>query len=268
MAKRLVCLKLGGSLITDKAKPMEAKLNVIETLANQIATALKKDPDLQIIIGNGAGSFGHYAVITHHMQNGLNEPGKNMGYALVQQAVAKLNRCIVDALLKAGVPAVSYQPSATLLGKDGAIKSFPTDILEEALAHNIVPVMYGDIIFDKEKGSIIASTEMIIGAAALALTKKGHKIHKVIHNGVTQGVLDAKQNVIPHISRKNLEEVKKLIYATDGFDVTGGMLHKIEESLVLADQNISSMIINGVSEKDLLAKALLDNEVKGTHITA
>jgi isopentenyl phosphate kinase len=95
MAKRLVCLKLGGSLITDKAKPMQAKKDIIRTLAKQIASALKKDPDLQLIIGNGAGSFGHYAVITHHMQNGLDEPGKNMGYAEVQKAVAELNRGIV-----------------------------------------------------------------------------------------------------------------------------------------------------------------------------
>jgi isopentenyl phosphate kinase len=268
MAKRLVCLKLGGSLITDKAKPMQAKKDIIRTLAKQIASALKKDPDLQLIIGNGAGSFGHYAVITHHMQNGLDEPGKNMGYAEVQKAVAELNRCIVDALLKAGVSAISLQPSATVVGNDGEIEDFPVEVLETALNNHIVPVMYGDIILDKRKGSMIASTELLLGAAADALTKKGYKVHKVIHNGMTQGVLDNEHKVIPSITRKNLEKIKKLIYATDGFDVTGGMLHKIEESLSLADKGIPSMIINGVSEKDLLTRALLDANVKGTHITA
>lgn len=268
MSKRLVCLKLGGSLITDKAKPMEAKMDIITTLASQIAAALKKDPDLQLIIGNGAGSFGHYAVITHHMQNGLNAQDKNIGYAHVQKAVAQLNRYIVDALIEAGVAAVSFQASSAIVGHNGKIVDFPLDVIEEAFSHNIVPVMYGDILLDTEKGSMIASTELLISAAAGALTKKGYRVHKVIHNGVTQGVLDAQKNIIPLITRKNLEDVKKLIYATDGFDVTGGMLHKIEESLVLADKGIPSMIINGISEKDLLTNALLDQDVKGTHITA
>ena len=67
--------------------------------------------------------------------------------------------------------------------------------------------------------------------------------------------------------KENFEEVKKLIYATDGFDVTGGMLHKIEESLALADIGIPSMIINGVAEKNLLMRALLDEDVNGTRIS-
>jgi len=267
MAKRLVCLKLGGSLITDKATPMEEKKAVIVTLAGQIAAALQKDKNLQIIIGNGAGSFGHYAVITHHMQNGLNEPDKNMGYTYVQQAVAKLNRSIVDALLDAGVPAMSFQASSSLIGNGGSIQKFPLEVIEEAMSHNIIPVMYGDILFDTKNGSMIASTELLIGAAAAALVHNGHTIHKVIHNGVTKGVLDSQQKVIPYITRQNFEEVKKLIYATDGFDVTGGMLHKIEESLALADIGIPSMIINGVAEKNLLMRALLDEDVNGTRIS-
>src|SRR3989344_1093977 len=101
--KRLVFLKLGGSLITDKTKPMTANLEVIRTLARQIAAAIHEDSNLQLVIGNGAGSFAHYAVITHHMQNGLSTPDKNIGYARVQQAAAQLNRIVVDALLEAGL---------------------------------------------------------------------------------------------------------------------------------------------------------------------
>ncbi|KXK10470.1 MAG: Acetylglutamate kinase [Microgenomates bacterium OLB23] len=268
MAKRLVCLKLGGSLITDKATPMEAKKEIIVTLAQQIAAALKQDPNLQLIIGNGAGSFGHYAVITHHMQNGLNEPQKNIGYAYVQKAVALLNRSIVDALLDAGVAAVSWQPSAAIVGNAGVIENFPTDVIETALSHNIVPVIYGDILLDTQHGSMIASTELLLGAVAQALIKKGHVLHKVIHNGATKGVLDAHRKVIPRITPHNFEEITQLIYATDGFDVTGGMLHKIKESLLLAHKGIPSLIINGVSEKDLLTRALLDEPVEGTEITA
>lgn len=263
--KRLVFLKLGGSLITDKAKPMEAKTNTIAALAEQIASALQKDPNLQLIIGNGAGSFGHYAVITNHMQNGFDTPDKKIGFARVQQSVANLNRIIIDALLEAGVAAMPFQPSSMVQGVGGSIRQFSVDVLSYAVEHNITPVMYGDIIFDTNKGFMIASTELLIGAAVEAFLKKGLAVYKVIHNGVTQGVLDAEGKVIPLITKKNFPEVQKLIYKTDGFDVTGGMMHKIEASLMLADKGVPTVIINGISEKDLLKKALLDEDVLGTY---
>ncbi len=263
--KRLVFLKLGGSLITDKAKPMQAQTDVIRMLTQQIAAALQEDPDLQLVIGNGAGSFAHYAVIHNDMEQGLTGPDKRMGYAKVQQAATQLNRIIVDALLEAGVPAMTLQPSSFLTASNGTIQQFPTHVLLAALDASITPVMYGDILFDSQKGSIIASTEMLIAAAAKAFVQQGTSVHKVIHNGVTQGVLDQNNKVIPSINRKNFPAIKKFLYATNGFDVTGGILHKIEESLDLSEKGIQSVIINGASEKDLLKRALLDEHVTGTY---
>ena len=53
-------LKLGGSVITDKTQPFTARTDVIERLAREIKNALdERGDDLQLIIGHGAGSFGH-----------------------------------------------------------------------------------------------------------------------------------------------------------------------------------------------------------------
>ena len=150
-------------------------------------------------------------------------------------------------------------------GKNGKIPQFPLEVVQQALDRKIVPVMYGDILLDAKKGSTIASTESLIAAACHAFVAQGRKVHKVIHNGVTPGVLDRLGRVIPHISAQNLNKVKKLIYGTDGFDVTGGMLHKIEESMALVEKGVHTVIINGVSEKDLLKRALLDEKVTGTY---
>jgi isopentenyl phosphate kinase len=43
-------------------------------------------------------------------------------------------------------------------------------------------------------------------------------------------------------------------------------MHKVEESLELAKKGISSLIISGISEKNLLKKALLGKKVTGTSI--
>ena len=50
MNKKLIFLKLGGSLITDKAKPYTAKYDVISDLARQIKEALDEDNKIKLVI--------------------------------------------------------------------------------------------------------------------------------------------------------------------------------------------------------------------------
>jgi hypothetical protein len=63
--KNLVFLKLGGSLITDKNKPYTSRPDKFTQIAHEIKSALSRNPDLQLILGHGPGSFGHFAVKDH-----------------------------------------------------------------------------------------------------------------------------------------------------------------------------------------------------------
>ena len=72
--KELVFLKLGGSLITDKMKPYTPLLEVIDDLARQIAASLQTDRNLRIVIGHGAGSFGHVAASEYKTRDGFPRP--------------------------------------------------------------------------------------------------------------------------------------------------------------------------------------------------
>src|SRR5678810_1222462 len=69
--KELVFLKLGGSLITDKTQPYTPLLDVMNDLALQIATALQTHPNLRLVLGHGAGSFGHVPASEYHTRDGL-----------------------------------------------------------------------------------------------------------------------------------------------------------------------------------------------------
>ena len=71
--------------------------------------------------------------------------------------------------------------------------------------------------------------------------------------------------MIPRISSDNIEEVGKYLAGSSGIDVTGGMKHKVEKMLELAEKGIKSQIINGLVPGNL-KKALLDKKVKGTII--
>ena len=96
--------------------------------------------------------------------------------------------------------------------------------------------------------------------------RRKKSIEKIIHNGITKGVLDSNKNLIPTITLKNIKVVKKFLNGARGYDVTGGMMHKVVECLKLKKQGIKSLIINGTAEKDLLTNALLGNKVVGTMI--
>jgi isopentenyl phosphate kinase len=264
--KNIVFLKLGGSLITDKSSAYTAKREIIDQLSIQIRDAMAENPSLRIIIGNGGGSYGHYAVIEHDVTDGIALKKNAIGFSYVQKAVTELNRIIVDSLVNKGVAAVSFHPSSAVTGNDGKIDSFCVDSLAEMVKVGLTPVMYGDIIVDSKRGSMIASTEMLITAAIEPLKRHGLQTNRVIHNGIVKGVLDKNGNVISQVSHRNFSRVKKSITKTEGYDVTGGMLHKLEESLKLAENKVQTLIINGVSARNLLKNALLDKKIIGTVI--
>ncbi|MBI3619657.1 isopentenyl phosphate kinase family protein [Candidatus Roizmanbacteria bacterium] len=265
--KKITLLKLGGSLITDKTKPFTARLDIIRNLAGQIKEALTEEPDLQLILGNGSGSFAHVPATEYRMSGKIQNKKQKMGFCLVQNAAARLNQMVVSALLAAGVRAVSLQPSAMIDSQAGAIARFNLDPLLSAMKMNLVPVFYGDIVFDSELGFKIYSTEQLLSAVVLAFKKKRLPVERIIHNGITKGVLDQDGGLISHITRSTYGKIKPLLNGVTGYDITGGMSHKIEESMKLAEKNISTLIINGTSSPDLLKNALLGKPVEGTVIS-
>ena len=70
----MIFLKLGGSLITDKARPETPRLDVLRRLVNEIAEARQAAPTLRLLIGHGSGSFGHAAAARHATHLGASNP--------------------------------------------------------------------------------------------------------------------------------------------------------------------------------------------------
>ncbi|KKQ01561.1 MAG: hypothetical protein US11_C0006G0003 [Candidatus Roizmanbacteria bacterium GW2011_GWA2_36_23] len=262
--KKVILIKLGGSLITDKEKPYTAKIKIIKNLALQIKTAVDNQPNIRLIIGNGGGSFPHYPAVKYKMGQGIKNEEQKMGYCLVQDAAAKLNRIIINELLKIHVKVVSLNPSSMIIAHNGKIKNFFIEPVVKFIDLGIIPVIYGDIVYDEVLGSKIFSTEQLLSEIALQLKKKNRLVDRVIHNGLTKGVLDIEGNLIPEISNKNIHNIESAFTSTKGFDITGGMWHKVKESLDLTQYGITTLIINGNAKKNLLMKAILGTAVEGT----
>ena len=77
---------------------------------------------------------------------------------------------------------------------------------------------------------------------------------------------DADGKTTPVITNKNFDQIKKWVGGSASTDVTGGMIHKVEESLKLAGETgIETILVNG-NEKGNLEKAVLGEKVTSTKI--
>lgn len=255
----LILVKLGGSLITDKSKPYTVRPDTIRRLSGEVHSA-RQEKDFNLILGHGGGSFPHSSAKKYQTQRGYINDKSPEGVAVVQNDAAKLNRIIVDALLNEGERVMSVQPSASCISENGKIKEWYTKPVQMLLAEGMLPVVYGDIGLDVKKGCCILSTEEVLRFLADSFSGR-----RIIMAGKVDGVM-AGEKVIPKITRSNFSEIKKHIQGSDGIDVTGGMVHKIEQALDMADTGIQVEIING-DKPGVLKRALLGEEDLGTRIT-
>ncbi|HRQ33750.1 MAG TPA: hypothetical protein PLM89_11670, partial [Anaerolineales bacterium] len=165
--KELVFLKLGGSLITDKSTPYTPLLDRMDALALQIKSAQQTRLNLRLLIGHGAGSFGHVPARAYKTRDGLPSTGQRddaqtvywKGFVEVRQQAAALNRFVMDALYKADVRAIALPPSASVVADNGSVAQWELAPIRMALAAQIIPVIFGDTVFDQTLGGTILSTE-------------------------------------------------------------------------------------------------------------
>ncbi len=241
MAKEIVLLKLGGSLITDKDIPYTPRPGKLKELALEIKTVLDSDANLQLILGHGSGSFGHVAAKEHGTRDGIKPsppaplPGGEekywKGFAEVRFQAAELNRHVMEALINNGVPAVSFPPSSSMVSDNRKVIHHNIMAIRKALEAGLLPVVYGDVAFDETLGGTILSTEdvftFLVGQFAPA---------RILLAGIEGGVWEdfpARTRLVKQIQLSDYERMRAGIGGSASTDVTGGMKAKVEEMLAL-----------------------------------
>lgn len=275
----LVLLKLGGSLITDKTIPYTPLRGVMEDLSSQIAQVLKDRPSLRLIIGHGAGSFGHVPASEYKTRDGLpratplvyrdrDETQDNYwkGFAEVWYQASRLNRYVMDTLHRAGIRALALPPSSSVIASDGVVSVWETTPIRMALASGIVPVIFGDTVFDEVRGGTILSTEDLF----MHLTRALHP-ERILLAGLEAAVWEdfpERTRKVETITPQSFAEIKSGVGASTAADVTGGMESKVKHmiDLVADNPNLTVQIFSG-TEPGNLARAL-SGEVLGTVIKA
>lgn len=255
--KKVILIKLGGSIITDKKIAYKLRSGTIKRLAKEL-----KNSNVNLVIAHGNGSFGHTSSAKY---GGMRGYKNKAGIAKVAQDVSSLNQIITNALVKENLPAISIRPMAMILTNEGKMKKHLFEVVEEMIMQGLIPVMCGDILWDRVWKSTIYSGEKILNEMAIFLKSKGYKIEKIIQVGETDGVFDNKRKTIPLITKKNWSKIKEYVYKQEVKDVSGGMRHKIENALSISELGIKTLLING-QKKHELYNAIKSKRVRGTLI--
>ena len=263
----LIFLNLGGSLITDKTIAYTPRLVTLKRLAAEIADVRATTPGLSLVLGHGSGSFGHTAAKKHGPREGLPPPvlrtsppisagngggqgrGKGgdywQGFIEVWWQASALNRYVMQALTEAGIPALALAPVSAVIARDGRVARWDLEPLNRALAAGLLPVVYGDVIFDEVRGGTSLSTEDLFEHLAVELQPR-----RILLAGLEQAVwadFPANTQRIERITAASFESQRASVGGSHGADVTGGMQSKVQQMLDLAEKipGLQAQIFSG-----------------------
>ena len=245
----LVFLKLGGSLITDKDRPYTARINVIKRIADEIFQAINENPDLKVVLGHGSGSFGHIAAMESDFREVASTKSQWLGFQRVWNAAHELNNIVMAECNKSGLPVVSFPPSASISTDKMKIMEWTTYPIQSALDNKLIPVVFGDTVFDRSLGGVILSTEELF----LFLIDKLNP-DRIILAGKEPGVwadFPENKNFIHKITPENYYSFNKKIAISQSVDVTGGMQKKV------------ILMLEAVSNNPKLSIEILTGEIAG-----
>lgn len=263
MTDSIIFLKLGGSLITDKTQPETALPDVIFNLLSDVKNYRDSHPEQKILLGHGSGSFGHHAAAKFNTRSGVSTFVEWQGFRKVWASARKLNQVVLDVGLRTNLDMISFPPSSGLLSQQAQVVTWNTRPLEMALENGLIPVIYGDVVFDEILGGTIFSTEELF--AHLANSLKPSRILLAGKEAAVFADYPINQQPIAHISR--FSALESYLQTSENQDVTGGMRSKVAQMQAICNASPGTSVeIFHASQPGELFEALIGSH-SGTIIS-
>ena len=261
----VILLKLGGGLLTDKNKPLSIREDVVKSAVKQIIDANEK-----VILIHGGGSFGHPLAKKYSISNGIDKtiPDQILGVAETHHAMIKFNSYLIEQFLESSYPVLSFQTSSIFTKDSEVISTKSLDVIEIALDLNIMPILYGDIILDKQGSFSIISGDQII--LALCQNLHNYNVSKVVFAMESDGLYvvdkDNSENC-KLVTECYSNELDSLNLADLGqkIDVTGGIKSKLNFIKTICKSKIPVQLLNGLIE-GYIHKSLRNQKINCTNI--
>jgi len=242
----MILIKLGGSIITNKERPLSARRKAIESILKQI----KKINEPKIIV-HGGGSYGHYWSVKYDMHT---KPAKYdaRGVAIVKNSMIELNKIILDIAVKNRINAYCLPPTDFMNGN----KSIKNKILtmNDISKSGLIPITFGDALWFGQKKSYILSGDVIMTTIAKIL-KPRLSVFVLNVDGVYSN-LKTKKLIYDFKKEKPTISINKM-------DVTGGMTRKITEAVKISRSGLNVFFTNG-NKPQRITDAVSGKKFEGT----
>ena len=242
----MILIKLGGSIITNKEKPLSARRKAIDSILNQIKRI--REP---MILVHGGGSYGHYWSVKYDMHT---KPAKYdmRGVSIVKNSMIDLNKIILNSAVKNRINAYCLPPTDFMNGNKPIKNKILT--INEIAKSGLTPVTYGDALWFGKKKSYILSGDVIMSM-----------IGKILKPRLSIFVLDVDGVYSNTKSKKLIRDFKKEkpIISKNKIDVTGGMTRKITEAANMSKSGLKVFFVNGNKPKRIL-DAVSGKKFEGT----
>ena len=250
-------VKLGGSVITDKAKQCCFKQEIMNSLSGEI-----KKANQPIILVHGAGSFGHVLAKQYRLNEGYKTDDQLQGFSFTHAMVQQLNSLVLKSLHDHDIEAVAVSPHSMLKLDNHKPVATNYTIFKEYLDCGFTPVTFGDVVLDKQIRFSICSGDLLVQILA-----EQFKPEKVIFVIDEDGLYTSNPKQSPKaklINSMASSELEVLSTTIDGHaDVTGGMKGKIDTIKHIARLGVDSVLLNG-NKPNRLYNILVGNEATGT----
>ena len=242
----MILIKLGGSIITNKEKPLSPRRKTIESLVKSL-----KRIDEPMILVHGGGSFGHYWSVKYDMHT---KPRKYniKGVSIVKNSMIDLNKIILDAMIKSRLNPYCLPPTDFMKGD----KPIPAKVkeIEKISKSGLIPVTFGDALWYGQNKTYILSGDKIMTHLSRIL-KPRLCIFALNEDGLysdlkTKKLIQELKGESPKISENKM-------------DVTGGMTRKVEEASKISKMGMNVFFVNG-NKPDRIVKAVKNRKYEGT----
>ena len=242
----MILIKLGGSIITNKEKPLSPRKKTIENIVRYL-----KKIDEPFVIVHGGGSFGHYWSVKDNINTKPTEYNTH-GVSIVKNSMIELNKIILDAFLKNKSNPYCLPPTDFMSGGKPIINKIKE--IEKIANAGLIPITFGDALWYGHKKTYILSGDKIMT-----------HLSKILKPRLCIFVLNEDGLYSDLKSKKLIRELKgeNPIISKNNMDVTGGMTRKVEEATNISKMGMDVFFVNG-NKPERIVKAIKNRKFEGT----
>ncbi len=270
MGKDLTVIKLGGSLLTDKSKPYEAREPLMKTIAQEIKDCVDEGLIEDLVIVHGVGSFGHPPVLEYKLHKGYTGPEQFIPLSKTQRIVNEFRHLITKVFQEEGLPVNLLHPSSMVIAEKMRIANSFFEPIKGWMSLGMIPLLGGDLLYDAAMGFSVGSGDLLAVELARQLGAK-----RLIYAMDVAGFYsdnpktNADASLMDKISLGQLGQILKDMEQKGAADASGAMKGKLYSISTASDLITSGLEVTlfSMMREGNLTSLLKGQEVQCTKVT-